>query len=323
MNVSRGLICMAVCMAAAFAAPVARAQDFPQQTVTILVPNAAGGPPDVIARLLATGLSEIWSRPVIVENHDGANGALGAMQVARGTPDGHLLMLTTSGTMVGLPAMAQNPQFDSEADFTPIAYVGHQTMVLAAHPSVEANDVGEFIEYARANPGALRHGLTGASSVLSAAYFFQAADIEVLDVNYNSSMPGFLATVAGEVDFTLSTPATTMGHYHAGQVKLLGVTSRERSSLLPDVPTFIEGGLEDFEYTIWYGLFAPAGLPEKLVAQINEAVVGIVESDAFIKRLAALSIEPSGSTPEELAAILNRDLTITRKIVRAAGIPLR
>jgi tripartite-type tricarboxylate transporter receptor subunit TctC len=302
-----------------FAAPV-RAEG--EKTVHIIVPFAAGGPTDVVARVLAPRLSALLKRSVIVENKVGATGGIGAAFVAKAPPDGDTLLLGTSSIMAASPNLSVKLAFDPVGDFVPISLIATIENILVVHPGVPASNVKELVAYAKANPGKLAYATSGIGSTyhLGAELFAAQTGIQWTHVPYKGAAPAIQDVLAGHVQVMFDNMSSAIPNMKAGRVRALGVASLKRYPALPDVPTIDEQGVSGYETTIWLGLFAPAGTPQPVLQRLQAAVGEAVNSADYRERLAALDMQPRASTSQELADKLKADLAKWAKVVKDAGI---
>lgn len=249
------------------------AAGFPARPIKIVVPYAAGGFTDIIARMVGTKLSEKLGQPVVVENKPGASTMLGAEAVARATPDGYTLLMATTSTLSTNPLLFRKMPY-KVADFTPVALTGLTPFVLVAHPSVPANDAAGLVTYARANPGKLNFAMLGqgSSTHLVDEMLRSQGKVDIIDVPYKGSGPASSDLIAGHVQLNFDAVSTAIPRIRGGQLKGLGITSDKRSPLLPNVPTFKESGLPQMIAYSWYGLLAPAGTPPAVIEQLNRTV---------------------------------------------------
>ena len=316
---------MRACLLALFAAlpltvPPALAQI--ERPVTIVVPFSAGGPTDVIARVLAPKLGAALKRPVVVENKVGATGGIGAALVAKAPPDGNTLLLGTSSIMAASPNLTAKRAFDPIDDFTPISLIATIENILVVHPSVPAGNVRELIAYARANPGKLTYATSGIGSTyhLGAELFASQTGIQLTHVPYKGAAPAIQDVLAGHVHMMFDNMSSAIPNIKAGRVRALGVASLKRYPLLPDVPTIAEQGVPGYETTIWLGLFAPKATPPAVLQRLQKEIGETVNSADYRDKLAAVDMQPRASTSAELAGYLKADLAKWAKVVKDAGI---
>lgn len=294
---------------------------WPESTVTLIVPWAAGGSTDILARSLSEQLSKSLGQPVIVDNRAGASGNIGSNFVAKAKPDGYTLLVGSMSTHAMNPALMPTMPFRGVEDFTPIAQIANVVNTLVINPSVPAKNVRELIAYAKANPGKLAYASAGAGSTnhLSAVLFEKAAGIEMLHVPYKGGAPAVLDTVGGQTVLLFSAGTQTLPHVKAGKLRLLGVTEAKRSALLPEVPTVGET-LPGYELGVWYGVFGPAGMPKELVSRLNTEINKALSNPDVRARMDAIGVEIVRGTPQEFATVLRRDADRYDKIIRELGI---
>jgi tripartite-type tricarboxylate transporter receptor subunit TctC len=313
----------AIATAAVLAAPAAWAQaPYPNRPVTVIVPWAAGGTTDILARVLADPLRAALGQPVLVENRSGASGNIGSLAVARAAPDGHTLLFGSMSTHAMNEALIRNMPFGSgDADFTPIALLGYALNTVVVHPSVPANNVAEFVAYARANPGRVSYASAGAGSTnhICAAMLARMAGLDMVHVPYRGGAPAVLDTVAGQTQLLVSAATQTLEHVRAGRLKLLAVTEPQRSALLPDVPTVAET-VPGYGMTVWYGALGPRGMDAALVARLNAEINRALTTTAIKDRLAGIGVEVAAMTPEAFATVLRDDARKWPGIIREIGI---
>jgi tripartite-type tricarboxylate transporter receptor subunit TctC len=290
--------------------------------VRLIVPFAAGGPTDVVARVLAPRLAALLERTVIVENKVGATGAIGAAQVARSAPDGDTLLLGTSSIMAASPALAAALPYDPVNDFAPVSMVGTIENILVVHPSVPVKTVAELVAYAKANPSKLSYASSGVGSTyhLGAELFRAQTGIEWTHVPYKGAAPAIQDVLAGHVQVMFDNVSSAIPNIKAGRLRALGLASLERYPALPDLPTIAESGVPGYETTIWLAVFAPAKTPPATLAKLNTLLRRAVESPEYRDKLQGLEMRPVSSTPADLARLLKADTAKWAKVVKDAGI---
>jgi tripartite-type tricarboxylate transporter receptor subunit TctC len=300
----------------------AQAQLANDKPVRIVVPFAAGGPTDVIARVLAPKLAASLKRTVIVDNRVGATGAIGASYVAKSAPDGDTLLLGTSSIMAASPNLSANLPFDPVGDFAPVSLVATIENILVVHPSVPAHNVKELVAYAKANPGKLTYASSGIGSTyhLGAELFRSQTGIEWTHVPYKGAAPAIQDVLAGHVMLMFDNTSSAIPNIKAGRVRALGVASLKRYPSLPELPTIAEEGVPGYETTIWLGLFVPARTPAAIISKLNHDVQEAVNSPEYKERMMALDMQPRVSSPQELADYLKSDLAKWARVVKEAGI---
>jgi tripartite-type tricarboxylate transporter receptor subunit TctC len=300
----------------------ARAQPYPTKPVRIIVPFAAGGAVDVVARLLSTKLQELLGQPVVVENRAGAGGNTGADAVAKAAPDGYTILQNTNGQAIS-PALYRNLPFDTQRDFIPVTQLVATSTVLVANPKLPVKSVKDLIALAKAKPGGLNYGMTGVGNSLhlTMEMLKRAAGIEMQAIPYRGDAPLNTALIAGEVDVAIVPMGTILPHIESGLVRALAVNSARRSALLPDVPTVAEDALPGFEAAGWQGYFVPAQTPRAIVDTIQRATAKVMALHDVEERLKSIGNEPVASTPSEFAAKFKADLEKFAAIVKDAQIP--
>jgi tripartite-type tricarboxylate transporter receptor subunit TctC len=296
---------------------------YPARPVRVMVGFAPGGPNDIIARAYSARLAEALGQPFVVENRTGATGNLAAEAAAGAAPDGHTLMLGSTGTNAVNPALYANLAFDPVRDLTPVSIVATSPSALAVHPKVPARDVRELIALARSQPGKLTYASAGSGSSqhLSAELFKQQAGVDIVHVPYKGAAPGITDLLAGQVDMSFAPVANVVSYAKAGKLRLLGVTSLKRSDFAPGTPTIAESGLPGFEVVTWYAVFATAGTPAEIVARLNAELQKIARSRELKEQLANLGIDAMASaSPAEARAYRDAEVEKWGKLVRALGV---
>jgi len=306
----------------ALAALGANAQDWPARPLRLVVPFAPGGVTDTSARVVADRLGARLGQSVVVENRPGASGNIGTQQVAQAAPDGYTLLLGFDGTMVINPWVFARIPFDTLRDFEPVTKLGDATLILAAHPSVAANDVRELIALAKAKPGTLSYGTsgTGGTPHLAGEMLNQRAGITLVHVPYKGGGPAITDAVGGQIPLVFTAIAGAQQYVKSGRLKALGVPSAKRSAALPDAKTFIEAGLDGFVVDSWVGVLAPAKTPRPAIDKLQRETAAVLAEPEVRERYAVLGIEPAGNTPEEFAAQIRADLARWEKVVKQANI---
>ena len=320
----RACLALAACGAlAALAAPGALAQTYPAKPITMVVPFPPGGPTDMVARLLAQKLSEQMGQPVVVDNKPGANGNIGGAQVSKAPADGYTLLYNTSSITLS-PALYKSMQYDVLRDLAPVVLTAVVPLALVVNPAVPANNVQEFVAYAKANPGKLSYGSAGNGNVthLAAYQFVRAQGIEATHVPYRGSAPADVDLAAGQIQFMTDTINSVMAFVKDRRMKLLAVTTAKRMSLFPEVPTLAETVMPGFEAGAWQGLMVPAGTPAAVVQRLNAEVNKALQSADMRDKLAVQGAEPLGSTPEEYGAYMRKELARWATVVKATGVTL-
>jgi tripartite-type tricarboxylate transporter receptor subunit TctC len=311
-----------VCMLAALAliSASASAQDYPSRPIKFVVPFTAGSATDTLARVLGQKLSAAHGWTVVVENMAGASGQTAASSVARSAPDGHTVFVTSNTTHAANQNLFKKLSYDPIADFEPITRLGDITLALAVHPSVPASNVRELIAYGKANPGKLSFGAGSTSSRMASEMLKARGGFDMLHVPYRANPLAVADLLGGQISLVFADLSTTLPQIRSGKVKGLGVSSRQRSPLAPDLPTMIEEGISDYEMIGWFAAFVPAKTPRPVVDKLNGAIRDAVADKAVQDALLQAGIEPLTSTPEELRNYVVSETKKWADIVKAARI---
>ena len=308
---------------ALLAASPALAQPWaPTRPIRFVVPFPAGGATDVVARVLGDRMADRLGQPVVVENRTGSGGNIGVENVVRAAPDGHAILMGTTGTLTINQHLYANMGFDPVRDLVPMSMAFTTDHVLIVNPSVPARTAQEFVAMLKANPGRVPYGSAGAGSSthMVAELFRLAAGVEVQHVPYRGSAPALNDTVAGTVQFMLDQLPSAIGQIGGNRVRALAVTGPRRARLLPDVPTVAEIGLPNAEATSWGAVMAPAGTPAPIVERLNAAIVEALADPRVVERLAAAGADAVSSTPAELTERMTREVATWGRVVREARI---
>ena len=299
----------------------AQAQSYPSKPVRLIVPFAAGGSTDVIARILAPKLSEVWGQQVIVDNRPGGNTVIGTDIVAKSPPDGHVLLVTPAPFTV-VPSVLTKLPYDPAKDFEPIMLINTTPMGFVVHPGVPAKNLKELIALAKARPGQMNFGSSGSGGVphLSGELLNTMAGLKITHVPYKGNAPALADLVGGHVDMAFNGLTSVMPFIKSGRLRVLGVTSLTRTAALPDVPTFDEQGLKGFQAVAWNGLTAPARTPKEAIARIQETSARIIKSPELAEQLKRDGSDPVGSTTAEFTAHLRDEVVKWKKVLDRAGI---
>jgi tripartite-type tricarboxylate transporter receptor subunit TctC len=311
-----------IAVLAALAVPsLAGAQGYPTKPVRFIVPFAPGGSTDIIGRTVAQKLTELWGQTVIVDNRPGGSTVIGTDLVAKSPPDGHTLLVTPAPFTI-VPSLIAKLPYDPAKDFEPITLINTTPLVVVVHPGVPAKSVKELIALAKAKPGALNYGSSGAggSNHLAGELFNAMAGVKTVHIPYKGNAPALTDLLGGHVDLVYNGLTSALPFIKSGKLRALAVTSLNRSGALPDVPTLDEAGLKGFQAVAWNGLTAPARTPQAVVAKVNADVMKIMKSPELAERLKAEGSDPVGSTPERYAAFLREEIAKWGKVIKAAGI---
>jgi tripartite-type tricarboxylate transporter receptor subunit TctC len=299
----------------------ALAQDFPTKPMKIVVPFGAGGAVDVVARMIGAELSKRLGQPVLVENRTGAGGNIAASFVAKSDPDGYTLLMGSTGNSVN-SSLYTNLNYHPDKDLMPLALVGQVPTVLLAHPGVPANTVAELVALVKRDPAKLNFAHSGAGTTehLAAEMFNARAGLKVPVVAYRGGAPALNDLLAGHVQLFFTNQLNAAPHLKSGAVKALGVAAGERSPALQNVPTFAEQGMQDFNVSVWWGLFGPASMPAPVVKKLSEAVNAALASPEVVAKLGAVGATPLPGTPEQFSAFYAKEAAKWGAVVRAANI---
>lgn len=299
----------------------AQAQAFPTQPVRLVVPFPPGGTTDILARLLASELSQKWGQTVVVENRSGASGTIFSEQLVRTPPDGYTLMLTATHHVIN-PGLYKNLKYNTRTDFTDIAEVASVPNVLVVNPSFPVKSVKELIQYAKANPDKLSFGSsgTGGANHLSGELFKSMAGIQMVHIPYKGAAPALNDLLGGQIPMMFDAVPGVLQHIQAGKLRALAVTSKTRSSVLPDVPTIDEAGLKGFEATSWFGLYGPPGMKPDLLRKISGDVLAALGSENLRKQFALQGAEPGTMTQPQFAAFVDSEITKWSKVIEEAHV---
>ncbi|MBS0539700.1 MAG: tripartite tricarboxylate transporter substrate binding protein [Proteobacteria bacterium] len=307
---------------ASASAPAVRASDYPEKPVTLVVPFAAGGAMDVLARLIASEAAHALGQAVIVDNRGGAAGLIGAASVARAEPDGYTLLMASAAQVTIPPWVNASLTFDPPQDLAPVAHLVDTPMVLVVAASSPMKTVDDFIENARGHRGGLNYASTGVGTIshLVMETLKLAADIDVVHVPYRGAAPALNDLYANHVQGMFTSTASAAPMVGAGKLRPLAVTTAVRSKLMPDVPTMAEAGWPTAEVVVWAGIMAPLALPPTTRRRLSRAFVDAALSPALHDRLTALGADPVGHGATEFAEVLRKDLALWRRVALASGV---
>jgi tripartite-type tricarboxylate transporter receptor subunit TctC len=313
-------------MVASFAVPAgAMAQAYPGKPITVIVPFAAGGPTDALARVLGQRMGETLGQQLIIENVGGGGGTIGVNKAAKATPDGYTLLFTHMGTLAVNIALSKSLPYDSLKDLDPIGLGGTNPMVLVVKKDLPAKNFTEFMAYVRANQKKVQYGMAGIGSAshLGGLMLNSMMKVEVLEIPYKGTGPALNDLVSGQFDYMVDQAVNVLAQIQAGNIRALGVSTKKRLPQLPDVPTIDGSGLPGYEVTIWNGFFAPTGTPKDIVTKVNQALLTTLADTSVVKRLTELAVDlptPQEATPEALTAQLKASIDLWVPTVRAAGV---
>jgi tripartite-type tricarboxylate transporter receptor subunit TctC len=323
MRALRHLVGLVLFAYLAFGTGGVSAQAWPAKPIRLVVPVPAGGSVDTIARGVAQKFAEAWKQLVIVDNRGGAGGTIGADMVAKSAPDGYTLLINSTSQASSASLFRKLP-FDALNDFAPVTQVISTYMMLVASPKVPVSTVKELIALAKAQPGKLNFGSTGMGSSphLVGELLRLETGIDVVHVPYKGDVLLQPALISGQIQFATLPPIAVIQHVKAGRLRALAVTGNRRVAIAPDVPTMIEAGVPNFEFTGWIGLFAPAGTPRDVLGRISSETISILHMPDIIERVPGWGGEPAGTTPEEFAARYRSDIAKYARIIKEAHVPL-
>jgi tripartite-type tricarboxylate transporter receptor subunit TctC len=300
----------------------AAAQSYPSKPIRFIVPFAAGGGTDFVARIVGQRLNEALGQSLVIDNRGGASGAIGTELAAKAAPDGYTLLLGSAGPLTILPGLSPHLPYDSIRDFAPVTLVSSMPYLLVVHPSLPVKSVRDLIALARAKPGQLNFASPGNGSTthLANELLKMLAKVDVVHVPYKGVAPALNDLLAGQVQFMSGDLSTVLPQVKAGRLRALAVTGEQRSPLVPELPTIAESGVPDYAASGWFGVLAPASTPRSIITQLNAVIVkGLMNADTR-ERLAALGGEVVANTPAEFAAYLRDDLAKWSKLIKAIGL---
>jgi tripartite-type tricarboxylate transporter receptor subunit TctC len=313
------LLYAGLCAVALTHAPSATAQTYPSKPIRLIVPFAAGGDIEPIARILGEHLQTAWGQPVLVEARPGAAGTIGSDFVAKSTPDGYTLLMCSAGPITISPALYATLPYSVDKDFEPVALIGGAPMVLLVNDTVAATNFAEFLALAKSKPGALTVASSGIGSMahLTAMFFSGEAGVKLTHVPYRGSAPAVQDLLGGHVNLAFNPMPSALGAVTSGKLRTLAVSSAKRTPLMPNVPTLDELGVKGFEAVSWYGVCAPSGVPKDVVQKLNVEVNRATSLPAFQARLRTLGTDPSSNaTIEDFRALLRKDAARWSRVIR-------
>jgi tripartite-type tricarboxylate transporter receptor subunit TctC len=298
------------------------AQTYPNHVITIVIPFAPGGSTSIVGRVIADRMGQLLGQNIILDHRPGAGGTVGTKYVSKSDPDGYTLLLGYTGTLAIGPSLYKEVGYDPTRDFAPIGMIGNAPSVVAVHPSFPVKSIPELIAYAKANPGKVNFGSAGVGSVnhITGEYFARSAGITLVHIPYKGTGPALTDLLGGHIPMALAPIPPVHANVEAGALRALAVTGKNRSSLMPDVPTIAEMGLSGFEASLYYGLVAPPGTPRPIIDKLNTALRDALASDEVKQQLGADGTEITPSSPEEYAAFIGKDEKKWSELVKASGV---
>lgn len=296
------------------------AQPYPSKPVRVIVPLAAGGPTDVLARTITQALTESWGQTIVVDNRPGANTNIGTVAVAKSPADGYTLLLTVNNLTIN-PSFYSNLPFDPLKDFSPVTMFATSPLILVVHPSVAAKSVKELIALAKARPGDLLFGSpgNGSSPHLAGEMFNALAGVKMVHVPYKAITTAVTDLIGGQLSVMFPGSPIALPHVKAAKLRALATTGAKRTPAAPELPTIAEAALPNYEVSLWYALLAPANTPTPIIKRLHSEVSRIIVLPAIKEQWAALGAEPVSTTPEQFAAFLRTDLLKWQKVIRESG----
>ena len=311
-----------VAVAALAVASISALAQYPEKAVRIIVPYPPGGTTDILARVVATRLTERLGQPFVVENRPGASGAIGSVAVAKAPPDGYLLVMGTVSSHGINSALSKTLPYDAVKDFAPITVVASTPNVLAVNPGFAAKNLGEVLAAARQKPGALNFGSTspGGSPHMSAELLKMMAGVDIVHVPYKGAGPMLADLIGGQIQMGFDNLPSSMSHIKSGKIRAIAVTTTKRWPGAPDIPTIAESGVSGYEVSGWFGLLAPAGTPRPVVDALYRAVSEILKQPEVSKQLYELGAEPVGNTPEAFGRQIAAEVDKWKKVVATTGV---
>ena len=298
--------------------------EYPDHPIQIVVPYTPGGTVDLLARALGQKITAAWGQPVVIVNRPGAGGSLGADVVAKAPADGYTLLLSTNSPLTTNVALYPNLGYDPLRDFDPVILAGENSLILAANPKLPVKNVTELIALAKSEPGKLNAGTSGNGSTghLSLATFNKLAGVSITHVPYRGGVPSLMAAISGEVQLVFSDIVPAMPQVSDHRLNALGQTGLRRAQIAPNIPTLNELGLPGFNITAWIGAVAPKGTPKAVVQKLNGEIGRTLKDPEFAAKISAIGIDPIGSTPEEFAVFLRKEIPRWKQIVQDAGVKI-
>jgi tripartite-type tricarboxylate transporter receptor subunit TctC len=319
------MIRIAALLAAALALTghAARAETYPSRQITLIVPFAAGGSNDMVARVVGKKLSEVWGQPVVIDNRGGAGGVIGSAAVATAAPDGYTLLLVSSTFTIN-PAIKKSMPFDTIKDFTPVAFIARSPLLLTCSKKLEIKSAKELLELARTKPGQITYASAGPGSInqIAAELIALSAGVKVMHVPYKGGAPALNDLIGGHVDMYVSSLPQVLQLAKDGQTRPLAVTSARRTPMLPDVPTLAESGLEGFELSSWWGIVGPAGMPADVVNALNAEIGKMLASPELAAILANEGAEAETMTPQQFGDLMRAETVRWTKVAHEANISI-
>lgn len=301
------------------AANAQAAKAFPSKPVRIVVAFSPGSAPDVVARALSDRLSARWGQSVVVENKLGADGTIAADFVARSAPDGHTLLMATMGNLVLTPLTMPNLPYDGRAAFRGAGFITNNPFAILVSNQIPANTIQEFVALSKSRSHGLNYGSAGTLGPLVGDLITKRTGADLAYIPYKGVQPALVDMVGGQINSAIADLPSLMPLAQQGKAKLIAVTTKERSAMAPDVPTLVEAGYQDVDFSTWYALAAPAATPDDIIAQVNAGINAVLQTPEVIERLKGLGMTPTQMSPQELDQLIEKELARWAVIVKQAG----
>ena len=311
----------ALALAGIVAQAPAHAQQYPAKPVRMIVPYAAGGPLDEVARAIGPRLTEIWGQQVLVDNRVGAGGSIGTEIAGKSPPDGYTLLLGNSGPLVVNPILQKKPAFDPQRELVAVTHLVSGQIMITVHPSLPARSMKELIALARANPGRINFGFIGVGNLthLGLELLQTMAKVKMNAVPYKGAAPAFVDLIAGHIEVLSANIAGSVQHVRSGRARAIAVSSSKRAAILPDVPTIAET-LPGFDLVTWMGIFVPSGTPRPIITRLHDDFVKVLQRPDLRERFESQGTEVVAGSGEQLAALIRKEATLYASIIKTAGI---
>lgn len=320
-SIAKTLATALVVAAAAFNISPSVAGEYPSKPVTFIVPFSAGGSNDIMARQLGKNLSKMWGQPVVIENRPGAGATIGSAHLARRPADGYTIMIA-SVTFTMKPAIMKNLPYDPINDFTPISMLGSVPLILGARPDFPAKTPTEFFDYVRSQKGKLNYAATGTGSIghFAGELLHSAMGLDVTVVQYKGGAPAMVDVMGGHVDYFIGSMTQMMPHINSGKMIPIAVTSKERSPAAPDIPSFAEFGVKDYDLYQWWGILAPAGLPDDILTKLNKDINTVLQMDEMVQFMAKKGATPAVMSAPEFKEVMISNIKRWKEVAKARNI---
>ena len=295
---------------------------YPNKPIRLVVPFAPGGPTDTVARIVGQNLAEQWSQAFVVENKPGADALIAAEFVAKSAPDGYVLLVTIDSTLTINPTLYPKLPYDPVKSFAPISTLTRQPFLISVNAGFPAKSLRELVDYAKAHPGKVNYGAGAITPQVAGELFKRTTGTQMVLIRFKGAAPNIQALLSGTIDVAFTDIGTALPHIRQGRLRPIATTGLQRANSLPDVPTVAEEGYAGFEVGFWNGIVAPAGTPQTIIGKLSRGIRVALEAPDTVAKLAALGLEVSSSSPEELSALITADTQKWRSVIAAAGLQL-